>query len=287
MLTPQCIDLMLKPIYMRKVLLSLTCLTGFLMANAQQKEGTIVFERKINMYKTITDEQMRAMMPEFRTSKHMLLFSDSISVYKAIPDDEAPDPFAGGGGGGPRMIMRFGNDGGDLYKNFSQSKSILSTELGGKNFLIVDSIKPQPWKLSMETKQILGQTCHKATRKIPAAVMGARMVTMGGPGAVTKDTTVQKPVAPKDWEVVAWFADNLISPVGPESYGQLPGVILELDIDNGRTVYTAKEIKATVDAKELKEPKKGKVVTQEEYRKLMQQMMQNQGGPSMFRRSDN
>ncbi len=287
MLTPQCIDLMLKPIYMRKVLLSLTCLTGFLMANAQQKEGTIVFERKINMYKTITDEQMRAMMPEFRTSKHMLLFSDSISVYKVIPDDEAPDPFAAGGGGGPRMIMRFGNDGGDLYKNFSQSKSILSTELGGKNFLIVDSIKPQPWKLSMETKQILGQTCHKATRKIPAAVMGARMVTMGGPGAVTKDTTVQKPVAPKDWEVVAWFADNLISPVGPESYGQLPGVILELDIDNGRTVYTAKEIKATVDAKELKEPKKGKVVTQEEYRKLMQQMMQNQGGPSMFRRSDN
>ncbi|MEY2901012.1 MAG: hypothetical protein RLY89_118 [Bacteroidota bacterium] len=287
MLTAQCIDLMPKPIYMRKVLLSFTCLSGFLLANAQQKEGTIVFERKINMYKTITDEQMRAMMPEFRTSKHMLLFSDSISVYKAIPDDEAPDPFAGGGGGGPRMIMRFGNDGGDLYKNFSQSKSILSTELGGKNFLILDSIKPQPWKLSMETKQILGQTCHKATRKIPAAVMGMRMVTMGGPGAATKDTTVQKPVAPKDWEVVAWFADNLISPVGPESYGQLPGVILELDIDNGRTVYTAKEIKASVDAKELKEPKKGKVVTQEEYRKLMQQMMQNQGGPSMIRRGDN
>lgn len=287
MLTAQCIDLMPKPIYMRKVLLSFTCLSGFLLANAQQKEGTIVFERKINMYKTITDEQMRAMMPEFRTSKHMLLFSDSISVYKAIPEDEAPDPFAGGGGGGPRMIMRFGNDGGDLYKNFSQSKSILSSELGGKNFLIVDSIKPQPWKLSMETKQILGQTCHKATRKIPAAVMGMRVMTMGGPGAATTDTTIKKAAPPKDWEIVAWFADNIVSPVGPESYGQLPGVILELDIDNGRTVYTAKEIKATVDAKELKEPKKGKVVTQEEYRKLVQQMMQNQGGPAMFRRSDN
>ena len=285
MLTPQYIDLNLKPIYMRKVLLSLTCLTGFLMAKAQQKEGTIVFERKINMYKTITDEQMRAMMPEFRTSKHMLLFSDSISVYKAVPEDEAPDPFASGGGG--RMIMRFGNDGGDLYKNFSQSKSILSSELGGKNFLIVDSIRPQPWKLSMETKQILGQTCHKATRKMPAPQMTMRSVTMGGGGAINRDTTVQKPVAAKEMEVVAWFADNIVSPVGPESYGQLPGVILELDIDNGRTVYTAKEIKATVDAKELKEPKKGKVVTQEEYRKLIQQMMQNQGGPAMFRRSDN
>jgi GLPGLI family protein len=288
MLTAQCIDLRLKPNYMRKVLLSLTCLTGFLMANAQQKEGTIVYERKINMHKTIPDEQMRAMMPEFRISKHMLLFSDSVSVYKAIPEDEAPDPFAGAGGGGPRMVMRFGNDGGDLYKNFGQSKSVLTSELGGKNFLIVDSIKPQPWKLSMETKQILGLTCHKATRKMPAPQMGMRVMTMGGPGgATTKDTTVQKPVAVKEMEIVAWFADNIISPVGPENYGQLPGVILELDIDNSKTVYTAKEIKATVEAKELKEPKKGKVVTQEEYRKLMMQMMQNQGGPGMFRRSDN
>lgn len=170
---------------MLKVLLSFTSLLGILMANAQQKEGTVVFERKINMYKTITDEQMRAMMPEFRTSKHQLLFSDSVSVYRVIPEDEAPDPFGGGGGGGARMVMRFGNDGGDLYKNFAQSKSILSSGLGGKNFLIVDSIRSQPWKLSMETKQILGHTCHKATRKIPAAQMGMRMVTMGGPGAAT------------------------------------------------------------------------------------------------------
>lgn len=271
---------------MRKVLLSFTCLTGFLLANAQQKEGTIVFERKINMHKTITDEQMRAMMPEFRTSKHVLLFSDSVSIYKAIPEDEAPDPFAGGPGGG-RMIMRFGNDGGELYKNFGLSKSVSSSELGGKNFLIVDSIKPQAWKLSMETKQILGHTCHKATIKMPAPQMSMRTVSMGGGGSITRDTTVQKPVAAKEMEIVAWFADNIISPVGPESYGQLPGVILELDIDNGKTVYQAKEIKATVDAKELKEPKKGKVVTQEEYRKLIMQMMQNQGGPTMFRRSDN
>jgi len=285
MLTAQCIDLTLKPNYMRKVLLSLTCLTGFLMAKAQQKEGTIVYERKINMYKTITDEQMRAMMPEFRTSKHMLLFSDSISVYKAIPEDEAPDPFAGGPGGG-RMVMRFGNEGGDLYKNFSQSKSIQTSELGGKNFLIVDSIKAQPWKLSMETKQILGHTCHKATRKVAAPQMTMRSVTMSAGGSISKDTTTQKPVAAKEMEVVAWFADNIISPVGPESYGQLPGVILELDVDNGRTIYSAKEIKPTVDAKELKEPKKGKVITQEEYRKLVMQMMQNQG-PAMFRRSDN
>ncbi len=277
---------------MKRLLFSLSLLTSCIVAFSQQKEGTVVFERKINMYKMIQNEQMRSMMPEFRTSKHTLIFSDSISVFKLIPEDEAPDPFDGQGGGGGmmRMMSRFGGDGGDLYKNFGQTKSIQTQELGGKTFLIVDTIKPQPWKLSMETKQILGYNCHKATRKapVPLRVMSAFGRAGGPPPSATTDSS--KSAAPKEMEIVAWFADALISPVGPESYGQLPGVILELNVDNGATVFTAKEVKKTVDAKELKEPKKGKVVTQEEYRKLMQQMMSNFGGQGgqgiQFRRND-
>ena len=274
---------------MKKILFSVCFLGLFMTLAAQQKVGTVIFERKINMHRIIQDEQMRAMMPEFRTSEHILLFSDSVSVYKLVPEDEAPDPFAGGGGGGPRIMMRFGADGGDLYKNFAQSKSIQTSELGGKNFLITDSIRQQPWKLSTETKQILGYNCHKATRKINQPMMGMRRVTMtSGSGAPTVDTSSKNKPAPKEIEVVAWFADDIISPVGPENYGQLPGVILELNIDNGQTVYSAKEVKKTVDAKELKEPKKGKVVTQQEYMKMMQELMSNQGGPGMMRmRVDN
>jgi GLPGLI family protein len=274
---------------MKKILFSVCFLGLFMTLAAQQKVGTVIFERKINMHRIIQDEQMRAMMPEFRTSEHILLFSDSVSVYKLVPEDEAPDPFAGGGGGGPRIMMRFGADGGDLYKNFAQSKSIQTSELGGKNFLITDSIRQQPWKLSTETKQILGYNCHKATRKINQPMMGMRRVTMtSGSGAPTIDTSSKNKPAPKEIEVVAWFADDIISPVGPENYGQLPGVILELNIDNGQTVYSAKEVKKTVDAKELKEPKKGKVVTQQEYMKMMQELMSNQGGPGMMRmRVDN
>jgi GLPGLI family protein len=264
---------------MKRLLFSLSLLFTCIVAFAQQKEGTVVFERKVNLYKMIPNEQMRSMMPEFRTTKHILLFSDSISVFKLVPEDEAPDPFDGQGGGGGimRMISRFGGvDGGDLYKNFGQTKAIQTQELGGKTFLIVDTIKPQPWKLSMETKQILGYNCHKATRKMPAPMRVMSAFGRGGGAPPPSDTT--KPAAPKEIEVVAWFADVLISPVGPENFGQLPGAILELNVDNGATVFTAKEVKKTVEAKELKEPKKGKVVTQAEYAKLMQQMMSNFGG---------
>jgi len=258
---------------MKRVFFLFTAIVSFSLSQAQVKEGTIYYDQKVNMHKTIQDEQMKAMMPEFRTAKFILQFSDSVSVYKTVPEDEAPDPFAGGGG---RMIVRMGGGGGDLYKNFSQSKSIQTSELGGKNFLIVDSIRQQPWKLGTETKQVLGYTCHKATRKVmqPAPVM-RRMIMGGGGGAVTDTTTKAAAPAGKEVEVVAWYADEIVSPVGPENYGQLPGVILQLDVDNGTTVFTATEVKKSVDLKDLKEPKKGKVVTRQEYVKMMTDMMGN------------
>ncbi len=153
--------------------------------------------------------------------------------------------------------------------------------MGGKNFLILDTIKQQPWKLSEETRQLLGYTCHKATRKITqqAPTMRRMMVTNGG---ATQDTTTQAPAKGKEVEVVAWYADNIISPAGPEGFGQLPGVILQMDVDNGATVYTAKEVKKTVDAKELKEPKKGKLITRPEYMKMMMDMMSGGGGSIRF-----
>lgn len=270
---------------MKKVFFLIVAVVSFGTIKAQVKQGTIMYERKVNAHRSITNEQMKAMIPEFRISKHLLIFSDSISLYKMIPENDAPDPFASGagaGGGGMRMSFSFntGSDAGELYKNFTQSKSVLSSELAGKNYLISDSIKQQPWKLINETKQILGYTCLKATRKVTMPPQQTRMMVIGGPGGNTsRDTTT--PVG-REIEVVAWYAQDIISPVGPESYGQLPGVILQLDIDNAATVYNALEIKKEVDQKMLKEPKKGKSVTSAEFNKLrmdmMQQQFQNGGG---------
>ena len=270
---------------MKKAFLLISAVMGISALQAQIKEGTIVYERKINNHRNMPNEQMRAMMPEFRISKHLLIFSDSISVYRMIPENEAPDPFAGGAGaggvGGIRMLFNVsgGSDGGDLYKNFTQSKSILSSELAGKSYLVVDSITQQPWKLTNETKQILGYTCLKATRKISLQAAPMRMMVIGGSGGnTTRDTSRPQP---REIELVAWYAQDIASPVGPENHGQLPGVILELDTDNGATVYKALEFKKQVDQKQLKEPKKGKTVTAAEFSKmrmdLMEQQMQNGG----------
>lgn len=259
---------------------------AFLMAatcaTAQQKEGTILYERKINAHRNLPNEQMKAFIPEFRTSRHFLLFSDSVSIYRLQPEEDAPDPFAGGGGGGVQFRIGGGTDGGDLYKNFSNQKSVQMAELGGRNFLIVDTIQQQPWKLSNETKTVLGYTCKKATKKITQVARTMRIVSGAG-GNNPADSTTPRP---KEVEVVAWYTNDFLTPAGPDNHGMLPGVILEMDIDNGGTVFKALEVKNTVNRKELKEPAKGKAVSRAEYQKIIGELM-NQQGPGMFRMNRN
>ncbi len=253
-----------------------------LSLSAQTKEGTIIYERKMNMHRNMPNEQLKAMIPEFRTSKHILLFSDSSSVYKLLPEEEAPDPFGGGNGGGT-FVVRMGSSGdnGELFKDFTLSKSIQLTELGAKQYIIEDSILKQRWKLSDETKTIGGHVCQKATTKQTIRVAGARVMTIVGSNTQT-DTTTKTNNEPqtKEVDVIAWYATDIISPVGPENNGGLPGVILELDINNKETVYTAIDIKNTVNKKDIKEPKKGKRVTRDEFRKLQMDMIQNMQMPA-------
>ncbi len=269
---------------MKKIFFTLTGIVSFTLLQAQIKEGTVYFDQKVNMHRAIKDEQVRAMMPEFRTARFILQFSDSTSMYKAVPEDEAPDPFANGGA---RFITRTSTAATGLYKNVAQSKSIETREVGGKNFLVIDTMKQQAWKLGTETKKILGYNCHKATRKIMQASAGmGRTVISGGNASVTPGTSSTPGAQGIEVEIVAWYAEELISPVGPDNYGQLPGVILQLDIDNGATVFTATEVKKTVDPAELKEPGKGKIVTRQEYIKMMVDMMGNMqtgGGNGVIR----
>ncbi len=259
---------------MKKLFLSLAILLTLQTVQAQQKEGTVIYQRKTNTWKLIQNEQVRNNVPEYQIAKYALYFSDSVSLYKLIPDDNAPEPFAGEGGGFRRF--NFGGGDGELYKNLTTGLTIQANELGGKNFLIIDTIKKAPWKISAETKQVLGVNCRKATRKVLQPVRQQRNINFNRNGG-TIDTTV-KPPAPKEIEVVAWFAETILAPVGPDTYGQLPGVILELNVDDGTTIYTALEVKKTIDIKEFKEPKKGKKVTMQEYRQLQREMFQNQGG---------
>lgn len=259
-----------------KKFLFLLGLSAALKVSAQSVNTTIVYDRTQNMHRTINNDQMKAMMPEFRTIKQLLFINDSTSLFKNAPVDEAPDPFAGGGGGG--TTFRFRAPETITYKNFNTGNQVEARELMDKKYLISDSVKTQQWKLVDETKTIMGHVCKKAIAKVqaPAAVRIMTTTTTNDGNTSKTDTTINKPTAsqPKLTEVVAWYADDIAVPAGPENYGGLPGVILGLDLDNGLTTFTAVEIKQGTDVSLFKEPTKGKKVTRDEFKKESTEMMQ-------------
>jgi GLPGLI family protein len=183
---------------------------------------------------------MKAMLPQFRSANFQLLFTDNQSLYKAMPEENAPDPFASPSGG--TAVIRMMADETEQYKNFTASKSVEGRPLGAKNYIIEDTLKTQGWKLSDETKTILNHTCKKATF----------------------ENTERKQT------IEAWYAEDIVTPAGPDNFGGLPGLILQVDINKGETVYTATNISEKVDVASIQEPKKGKKVTRKEFAKLME-----------------
>jgi len=260
---------------MRKIFLTLTImLVAFTSAFAQVKEGKLIFERKVNMHKMITDPEMRARIPEFRTDKFELLFNEQASMFKTIPEEEAPDPFANsGGGGGERGGMRFAFRMPETatYTDIPNQMQYESRSLFEKEFLIIDSLKPNKWKLSDETKTIAKFVCKKATTMIVPQQMNMRFG--GGRNRNNADTTA--PVKPKEIEIVVWYTESIPVSVGPDAYAGLPGAILEVDSDNGGNVITATEFTAKYAAKELKQPTKGDKMNRAQFAESMKKIMED------------
>lgn len=220
---------------------------------AQKNQGVVIYERKQNMHRSVIEE-MRAMIPEFRSSKHMLLFTEQHSLYKIMPKDEAPDPFNNRSG----MAINLGGGTSETYLNFGQNKKLTATDLFGNAYLIQDTIRKYDWKLTDETKTIAGYVCKKATTNYKAFRSVARIMN-------PLSNVSPEPPKQEDMLVIAWYALELSSPAGPENYSGLPGVIMELDFDNGATVFLAEEYRKLDNISQLKEPKKGRKVTQDEY----------------------
>ena len=251
-------------------------LIGFcfaLVASAQQKEGKVTYVRTTQMIARqmiVNGVDMGAQMPKSRTDKFELTFGNNQSLWKYVEEDNSQDEMSGNG-----MQIKIAMPGQNdiVYHDFGAAKRTELRDLMDKKFLITDSIRKLNWKLTGETQTILGHVCQKAV----AQRTGMRTQTIMENGKIERkevmDTT----------NIIAWFTTEIPVPAGPEVQGQLPGLILELDMNNGRIVYKALEIQTRADVASIKEPTKGKKVTPDEFTKerdkMMQEMMKNnQGG---------
>jgi GLPGLI family protein len=238
---------------------------------AQQKEGKVIYTRVSQMQMRLAgNDQLSQMLPKSRTDKFELTFGNNQSLWKHVDEDENMDEMSGGGMT-IRMVAPGQND--VVFHDFAAGRKVEQRDMMEKKFIVTDSIRKMNWKLTGETQTILGHVCQKAV----AQRTGKRTQTTMDNGKIERkevdDTT----------NITAWFTPDIPVPAGPEVQGQLPGLILELDMNNGRVVYKALEIQTKADVASIKEPTKGKKVTPDEFtkerEKMMEEMQKNmQGG---------
>jgi len=229
---------------------------------------------KLNMDSTQTSpEQMaeiQAQLKKQMEKDYILSFTQTESNWKQAES-------LGGGpatasSGGMTMVINTGSADRVLYKNIADQAYEQEQEMMGKEFLVRDALEPAEWELTGETKKIGNYTAQKATyeRIIDSQRFSTGMTEM----EAVKDTI----------RVVAWFTPEIPVAHGPENYFGLPGLILEVH-NSGRVLICEKiELNPVSNPVEIEHPKRGKIVSREEFRTVqeegMKQMMnQYQGKP--------
>jgi len=239
---------------------------------AQQTSGTVTYVRTMQMQMhTIDDHQSEKIIPQGLTDKFELSFGNNKSLWKHAEEEMENDEL-GGNGNGVHIRMIGGGQDDVSYFNFDLEKKVDQRNMFEKKFIVTDSIKKLNWKLTGETQTLLGHVCQKAISERLTKRMTMNMDNGKMERKEVDDTA----------KLVAWFTTDIPVPAGPEVAGQLPGLILLLDMGDGKTVYKATEISGKVKLDDIKEPVKGKRVTPDKFRaetmKMMDDMQKNNAG---------
>lgn len=143
--------------------------------------------------------------------------------------------------GGRMMLM----NGDNIYKNTSTQQLLKEQNMMMKSYTIQDTLQNYEWKLTRETKTILGNEAKKATAIIDSI------------------------------QTTAWYIPTLKYKTGPENYWGLPGLIAEVETEinrgpiSGKRIISLTNISTATNNKSIEKPKDKNAISQKEYNKLM------------------
>ena len=235
-----------------KKLLFLLLLLSYVNLFSQNTEGTIIYTETVKFEIKLPkgQEHLLAQMPTSQSEEKALYFTTEKSLYKTMDTqkkEEEINPMEENSNVHVKIVSGSADD--RILKNFTNNKIIDQREFMGKKFLIKGNMEEKIWKVTTEQKKILNHVCQKA---------------------VLQDTSQS---------VIAWFTPQIPTSNGPDRFGDLPGMILELSINEGkRTIVANKIVLDKLPENTIETPKKGKKVTIEEFRKIQEEKMKEMGG---------
>ncbi len=251
---------------MKKTLSLGAIILSALLSYAQQKQGKIIFERVENINKP-SDNPAESFLLHTWNDKFELYFADNKSLWKedlstrinadtlevdgAITISTRISPIAEAAG----------------FMDFSSKRMAKPNILDGKKIIVEDNIPVINWKLEKETSNILNHICRKATATETRKKV--YFTTTNNDPAVLHSEVVTD-------NLTAWFTDDIPVPGGPDYYqGQLPGLILSLDITGDQTVsYRAIAISNEVNFSDIKKPAADTTYTLLQFEQISNKLME-------------
>jgi GLPGLI family protein len=227
-------------------ILSLCVAIGLsLSAFSQAKEGVITYEQVIKIDTERFPPEMRSMIPPERKSTMQLLFTEKESIYKAVKNEEDINQELTAGEGTQMRIRMKGASDDEMYSNLETGESTQKTEFFGRIFLVQADGNDIEWKMTSDMKMVGKYQCMKAT--------------------YMRDTI---PVA-------VWFTPQIPVSLGPGEYKGLPGMILYVDVNDGRQTITATnlDLRPLTEEEVIETPTKGKKISREDFKKVQEEKM--------------
>lgn len=230
-----------KMIMMKKLILALAFIYPIVVFG--QNSGAITYQSIIKIDVELPEgmEQFAHMIPSEKSFRKVLLFDATQSLYQDV-EKEVAEEEPSREENGVQMKIGFERSESKLYRNNESGEIIEERFFMDKKFLIKKNAQRHKWAMIREQKTILGYTCQKA---------------------IYRDSSET---------VVAWYTSQIPVSAGPGAYAGLPGMILELDIDEGQQRVVATDVALKALAQDsIVQPKKGKKVSEEVFNKIVDQ----------------
>lgn len=216
---------------MRIMILVFCCLLASIEGKTQQPvKYAIKYEKKVNLANLYPRWDM-GRRTKYYVDSFLLQTNCEKASYTRLENPNSTEGYFA-------SHMYYNN----MLVDIKQKQQITQKEVSDGTFLLVDSLPNLKWKMTTETRNILGFECYKATAKFQDSII-----------------------------LVAYYTTQLQAPIGPESINGLPGTVLGLVVPVLHTTWLAKSFQ-NLDATPVKEfsaPTKGKKVTKEELVKIL------------------
>jgi GLPGLI family protein len=232
----------------------LTCNTAFSQSLQFNGPFTIEYDRTVNTYAIIKKmlgkdpmaldaekfEVYKKTQPQFKVLKSTLMYQNGKSLFVPAAADISVRPL---------FNIPFAEQNNTVYTDLVTKRFVSQKDVSGDFLLLTDTMRSIRWKITDETREVMGYQCRRANALVLDSVY-----------------------------VVAFYTDDIHVSGGPELFSGLPGMILELALPHDNVIWKASKITFIAPRTAVTPPKKGRVVSYKQLEDVFKARAKNRVG---------